>query len=215
MKDETPFVAVAIFELLIQRNGSLHDSHPTHLRADDRRRLAFNQCLRGQIVDLRRFREFGPSGAPGSRAAEFFLDLRQIRTDPLPLEFFAVFEVIKFAAFKDQIIALSPELRFLQFPQISQPHVQDCFRLLIHQFEFGDQDLLGMLLVSDDFNHAIQVEVGDYIALEHQKPCIDLLKPVLGSPLQNLALVVEKRLQQFLERANFGRPAVDQSVHVH
>ena len=80
--------------------------------------------------------------------------------------------------------------------------------ILVHQGGFG------VVVVADDLDHPVKVQEGRDQALQHLKPVVDLVHPVPRAALQHLAPVVEESAQHFLERADLGRLAIDQHVHV-
>ena len=65
-----------------------------------------------------------------------------------------------------------------------------------------------------DADYLVQVEVGDEVAAEHVEPMGDRRQPMGGAPQQNLAPVIEKRLQHLLERHHAGHARRVQHVHV-
>ena len=79
---------------------------------------------------------------------------------------------------------------------------------------FPHQGGLGLVIVANDVNDTVQIEEGDDKAFEHLKARINLFHPVLTAPDEDFAAEIKEGAQHLFHRANLGRNAVNQHVHV-
>jgi hypothetical protein len=111
-------------------------------------------------------------------------------------------------------VALGADLHLLELAQVAQAHVEDRLGLHVGERELGHQHGLGLVLVADDLDDAVEVEIGDEQPAQHLEPRVDLAQPVPRAPLQHLAPVVEEGPQHLAQRRDLRHLAVDQHVHV-
>ena len=145
-------------------------------------------------------------------------------------------QVLEIRAFFGQRLELAAEFHLLEPAQAAQPHVEDGVDLHLGEFPLprrrGDvvifgggadegarpvlahQRGLGVVVVADDVDDAVEVEVGGDEAFQHLEPVVDLLHPVGRAADEHVAPVVEPGAQHLLHRADLGRAPVDQHVHV-
>ena len=97
------------------------------------------------------------------------------------------------------------KLHFLQLAQAAQPHVEDRFGLAVGEAEFGHHHLLWLILRADDLDDAIEVEIGDDIAVEQFDPRCDLVEPVARAPDQHVDLMPQPFDQQGLQAQHARR----------
>ena len=240
MEQEPAHVAILELDLRVQRDMALHRPDPAHLRADDGDRLAFDHRLDRHVFDLAGLGKQGAPRAKGRGFAELRLYGAQLLPDPLPLQPVRAQQVIQTGPFLEQGIIFPAQLDLFQLAQGPQPHVQNGFGLRLGQFAFGvlaarhgrhiillghgarmrhapafgDQRALGIGVIADDVDHAVQVQEGNDEAFKDLQPCIDLFQPVLAAPPQHVAPVIQKGAQHLFQRADARHAPVDQHVHV-
>ena len=69
-------------------------------------------------------------------------------------------------------------------------------------------------MVADDLDHAVEIEIGNDIALEQLQPRGNLVEPVLRPADQHFNLVRDPVLQHLLDAHHLGHPVLVEHVHV-
>src|SRR3546814_2356915 len=82
-------------------------------------------------------------------------------------------------------------------------------------FRSLDEGCLGVVLLANDPDHLIEVEIGDQIAAEHLQALLDLAKPEIGAPDQNLMRSEEHTSElQSLMRISYAVFCLKKKTHV-
>ena len=207
-------VAVLELDLCIERLMALHRADPAHFRQDHGDRLALDHRIHVDRGNLARLADFGAAQAAGGGFAELAARLAQFFGDAGPLRAVIGQHGLQGGALGGQVFVLAAQFHFFKAAQGAQAHVQDRLDLHIGQLEFGDHHRLGIVLIADDLDHAVEVQEGNHIAFQHLEPGGDLFQPVVRASHQHLAPVVEEGAQHLFQRADLGHATVDQHVHV-
>ena len=231
-------LAVAVLELLLngQINMALHRADPAHLATNDSDWLALDHRFIADFFHIAGFGKGGAARAEFGGLAKLLANGFEFGADLFPLAFVAVEKVGQIGAFLHQRVTLGDQLHLFQAAQGPQAHVENGLGLHFGQLAltrfgrdvilfrrgphmglapvFSHQRALGVGVIADDVDDAIQVQEGDDKPFQHFKPGINLFDPVFGPAPQNLATVVQKGAQDFLKAADLWDLAVDQHVHV-
>ena len=214
MDHEGRTIAFLVFEILIQRQMSLCTADPALLRQDHRYRLLLDHRVHAEFDRGRRFPNAGAAG-PQCRVFAIFLAQRiEIALQARALACWRAKQLFQFVLFLEQIVLFLAKLHFLKLAQTAQPHVQDRFGLPVGQAEFLHHHRLGLILVTDDLDHPVEVEEGDDVAFDQLQPPRDLVQPVLAAALQNVDLAGDPVIQQFLQPHHHRRAAGVEHVEV-
>ncbi len=82
------------------------------------------------------------------------------------------------------------------------------------ELERLDQDGLGLVLVANDLDDLVEIQIRNEKTAENFQPVINLGQPVLGTPHQHFAAVIEPFAQHLGKTQHLGHLAFDQHVHV-
>ena len=191
-------------------------TNPAFFRHNYSQRLALDHRF-GQ-VDIC---GFGWRVEGGAATADFgflrkrLFDIADLRRNALPLGFFIAEQFVELGFLVDQIGEFLFQLHFFQTTQRAQPRVQNRLGLIVGQGEGLDQRLLGLVLLADDFDHAVEIEIDNQQTTDDFQPAFDLVQPVLRAPVQNHAAMIEPFAQGFGKAEDFGHQSGRQNVHVH
>ena len=188
---------------------------PALLRHHDGDRLAHHHGLfdRGLVV-LGRLGEGRCGVRRAGLLAECFADLLDLIGDRLPLLLLGADQLLDRGLLLAQRLVLGLDLHLFELAQVAQAHVEDGVGLHVGQLEGLDQDGLRFVLVADDLDDLIEVEIGDEEAAQHFETVVDLREPMLGTPDQHIAAVIEPLFQDLGEVHHLGHLALGEHVHV-
>ena len=214
MEAEALAVAILVAYRRLRLGVALDRADPPLGRANHGDRLALHQRLHGHFCRPGRLADGGAARAKLRLLPEARLDLRDLGCEGGLLPARAVRELLQPAALRLQRLVLAPDRLLFQPSQRTQAHVEDRVGLHVVDPERGHERGLGLVLLAHDSDHLVEVEVGDEVAAEHVEPVSDRRQAMGSAPQQNLAPVIEKRLEHLLQRHHAGQTRRIQHVHV-
>ncbi len=187
--------AVALLELgrirARQIGMPLHRANPAALRQDDGDRFALDHRFKRNFARRRGFGDQRAARAQRGFRAIAVADLGQIALHPRALARVAGEQGLQLGLFLLQPVAFFFDLHFLKAPQRAQPHVEDRLGLSVGQREFGHHHRLGFILAADDGDDAVEVEIGDQIAVEQLDPVGNLREAMFRPAAQDDELMID------------------------
>ncbi len=123
-------------------------------------------------------------------------------------------QLLELGPLGEQSVVLLAQLHFLELAQAAQAHVEDRLGLAVGQAELGHHHRLGLVLGADDRDDPVEVEEGDDEAFDQLEPVGDLLQPVAAPALEDVDLVQQPVLEQFLEPHDHRRARGVEHVEV-
>ena len=193
----------------------LQRTHPALFGHHDGDRLALDEGLldRGEIV-LGRVGKLGAALAERRLRPEHVAHLADLLADLGPLLGFRAEQRLDALQFAAKVLVLGADLHLLELAQGAQAHVEDGIGLDLGELERLHQDRLRLILGADDFDHLVDVQIGDQVTAEHFQAVLDLFLAIVGAAHQHVAQMVEPFAQALGEPQHLGNPALHQHVEV-
>ncbi len=214
VEDETAAIAFLVFDIGVGREMALGRADPALLGAHDRNRLALDHGFERDDVRRGRIAEAGPPPAQIGQPGEPLLNLLDLGGDGFLALVLALEQRVQVLLFRPQLVVLGADFHFLEFPQGTQPHVEDRFGLRVGQLEGRHQLGLRLILLADDPDDLVEIEIGDQVTCEDLEAALDLVEPVTGAAFQNDHAMIEEALQHLAQTHHARRPGRVQHVHV-
>ena len=152
-----------------------------------------------------------PRSVFGPKVFFSFFDLAGNRFPLLGRRTYQRFQLRSFFA---QGLVLGADFHFLELAQIAQTHVEDRLGLDLAQLEGLHQDGLWLVLFADDFDHLVEVEIGDQVSTKHFQAMFNFGQPMFGPAEQHFPSVVEPFAQRFRKPEHLRDAAFHEHVHI-
>ena len=194
---------------------ALERANPALLRNHDGDRLALDHRFRQiEVPGLRRVLESRASRPELCLQAERLLQLADLRGDGAPLLGLVGEQPLDLGAFLGQLRMFLAQLHFLELAQGAKARVENIVGLHVRELEGGLERGLGVVLLSDDADHLVEIEKDDEHPFELFEPAQDRREPMARAAQQHLAAMIEPLPQRLVQRDDARRDAVDQHIHI-
>ena len=204
MHDKTSRITFLIFKLASQILMPAHRANPGFFRTYHGDRLAFDQNISRVKINLRRI---GKYRSARIRFDERCFHLLDLVGNHRPLCGLTCQQIAQFGLFGRQLVTLGPQGHFFQPPQRSQTHIKHRIGLIFGQAKLRHQFIAGVICLTNNGNHFIQIQINNQIAFEHLKPRGNSAQTVFCTPLQHHAAMRQPCIQRAAQIHNPG-PAI-------